>query len=171
MERVGLILGASSSLWNLIQEHSLLVKSCVADCQAVGQVLAAMEDGFRWPLSPGSYCHPSPRKEQPAPWGTPGWHTYPFSRLAGVGPAGQLLDGSYLSTSDLLQTWPEDSGSVPGGDVNVERARAQERSVGESIWGCEVPKELASVRLGHQGGSSEVGAGLRWLVKEKGPSS
>lgn len=95
-----------------------------------------MEDGLRWPLNPGSYSYPSPRKALLI--GDPWQAHIPFQ----LGLAGQILAGSYLSTSDWAQTWPEDPGSLPGGDISVERAGAQERSTSESVWDCHVHKEL-----------------------------
>lgn len=66
--------------------------------------------GLWWPLGPGSYSHPSLRKNSLPPWLAHVPHS------TGVG-----LAGSHLSTSHSAQAWPEDPESLPRGDISGER--------------------------------------------------
>lgn len=61
-----------------------------------------------------------------------------------MGLANQILADSHLSTSDQAQTWPEDSGSLPGGDISVGRFMV------EFVCNCDVhffPRTLGSELL------------------------
>lgn len=62
----------------------------------------------------------------------------PFRGQACTGLAGQILAGSHLSAFDQTQAWPGGPESLPGRDISVERARTQERLLGESVWDCDV---------------------------------